>query len=108
MTFNELIQEEKAVDEWLVEGNTFLIPKSEENQLPHKYRPMACLPTTNTLLPGIITEMMHHHRTQQGGLEAEQKGCKRRCGTIDHLLLNKAVSRIANAKNQIVHHLDSL
>ena len=73
--FNELIQEEKAVDEWLGEGKTFLIPKSEETQLPHKYRPITdrkqwSLPTTYKLLPRIITEMMYHHRTQQGGVEA--------------------------------------
>ena len=36
--FNELIQGEEDLDEWLTEGNTFLIPKSEETQLPHKYR----------------------------------------------------------------------
>ena len=41
---------------------------------------------------GIITEMMHHHLTQGGGREAEQKLCKRGCyGTINHLLLNKAM-----------------
>ena len=37
-TFNELYQEEKAVDEWLVKENIFVIPKSEETQLPHKYQ----------------------------------------------------------------------
>ena len=32
--FNELIQEDQEMDEWLTEGNTFLIPKSEETQPP--------------------------------------------------------------------------
>ena len=81
----------------LVEGNTFLIPKirrkSTSSQIPTK----TCLPTTYKLLTGIIIGMMYHHLTQQEGLEAEQKGCKRGCyGTIDHLLLNKA--RLENCK----------
>ena len=29
--FNELIQEDQEMDEWLAEGHTFLIPKSEAN-----------------------------------------------------------------------------
>ena len=32
--FNELIQGDQEMDEWLTEGNTFLIPKSEETQPP--------------------------------------------------------------------------
>ena len=63
---NELIQEENAVNEWLIEGNIFLIPKSDETKLPHKYQPTTC-----KLLTGIIAEMMHHHLTQPGGLEAK-------------------------------------
>ena len=34
--FNELIQGDLEMNEWLTEGNTFLIQKSEESQLPHK------------------------------------------------------------------------
>ena len=70
--FNELIPGEQEMDELLTEGSTFLIPKSKEIQLPHTYRPM----TTYELLRGIITETMYHHLTEQGGQEAEQKGCK--------------------------------
>ena len=45
---------------------------------------------THTPPMGIITEIRHHHLTQQGGREAEQKGCIRgRFGTIDYLLIKK-------------------
>ena len=64
-------EEEGEDDE---EQHRFLIPKSEETQLPHKYRPITCLPTTYKLRTGIMTEMMYHHQTQQGGAEADKKG----------------------------------
>ena len=43
LAFNKLIQEEKVMDEWLTVDNTFLIPTSEDIQLPHKSRPITCL-----------------------------------------------------------------
>ena len=63
------------------------------------------MPTNNIkLLTGIMTEIMYHHLTQQGCLEAYQKGCQRLLwnnsvveqSSTDHLLLNKA--RLENAK----------
>ena len=72
-----LEQGEQPVDEWFTEGNTLLIPKSEETHLPNNYRPIICLPPTYKLLTGIITDATYNHLTQQGAIKAEHKGCKR-------------------------------
>ena len=58
------------MEEWLTEAITLLIPKSEETEQPYKY-----IQITNNYLMEIITEMMYHHQTQQGGPEAEKKRC---------------------------------
>ena len=99
--FNKLIQGEETLDEWLIVGNTVLIWKSEDTQLPHRYRSITCLPTAYKCLTGILTEIIHNHLTQGGLLEAEQKGCKRGCyGTIDQLLLNKATQKLQHKKKK--------
>ena len=54
------------------------------------YRPIACLPTTFTLLTGIIAEHVYGHLDRNGFLRNEQKGCRRNTrGTKDQLLIDK-------------------
>jgi hypothetical protein len=45
--FNKLI-EENSIPEWLTAGVTYLIPKNENTANPKNYRPVTCLPTTQT------------------------------------------------------------
>ena len=56
---------------------------------------------------GIVREIMYDHLIQEGGQEAEQKGCKSGCDrTIDHLLTNQGhTQKLKNEKNQIIHSM---
>ena len=41
---------------WFTQGVTYLLPKSNETNIPKNYRPITCLPTMYKILTSIITE----------------------------------------------------
>lgn len=90
--FNRLLKEKEAPPSWLLEGDTSLIPKNNETQLPNKYRPICCLSTTYKLFTGLIAENIYEHLSSGNYLEKEQTGCEKSClGTKDQLLLNETL-----------------
>ena len=51
--------------EWLIQGQTFLIMKVEQNSgIPTNYQPITCLCTTQNFLSGIIVPKMNRHMAQ--------------------------------------------
>ena len=92
LTFMRIQKGEEEPPEWLTIGNTNLLPKSNETQLPNKYRPICCLSTTYKWLTGIIADAIYEHLDNGKYLEQEQKGCIRnKLGTKDQLLINKTI-----------------
>ena len=90
--FNRLLKGNETAPSWLMEGDTSLIPKTTETQLPKKYRPICCLTTTYKLFTGLIADSIYDHLSSGNYLEKEQTGCRRSCfGTKDQLLLNKTI-----------------
>ena len=41
---------------WFTQGVTYLLPKSNETNIPKNYLPITCLPTMYKILTSIITE----------------------------------------------------
>ena len=92
LIFNKILNDNLETPQWLTTGTTSLLPKSKETELPNKYRPICCLPTTYKLLTGIISDAIYHHLDTQQLLEEEQKGCRRyRQGTKHQLLINSCI-----------------
>ena len=92
LSFMKIQKGEEQSPEWLTIGNTSLLPKSNETQLPNKYRPICCLSTTYKWLTGIIADAIYEHLDTGDYLEKEQKGCIRnKLGTKDQLLINKTI-----------------
>ena len=90
--FNKLLNGEEETPEWFTKGETTLIPKTEQTELPNKYRPICCLNTTYKLLTGMEADDIYKHLERNKALENQQKGCRRSClGTKDQLLINKAI-----------------
>ena len=90
--FTKIIRGEENTPDWLTTGKTNLLPKSNETQLPNKYRPICCLSTTYKWLTGIIADTIYSHLEEGMYLEEEQKGCiKKKLGTKHQLLINKAI-----------------
>ena len=48
--YNLVITNQKQVPQWLVNGITYLLPKSDDTYNPKNYRPIACLITMYTIL----------------------------------------------------------
>ena len=96
--FTRLLRGEEATPSWLTRGDTSLIPKTKETQLPNKYRPICCLTTTYKLFTGLVADSMYDHLTSENYLEKEQAGCRRKClGTKDQLLINMTIFPLENS-----------
>lgn len=101
----ELTKNAEQTPEWLTEGVTFLIPKSEDIENPKNYRPITCLPTTYKVLTSIITEKACIFLESNNLLLKVQKGCCHRSyGCKDQLLINEAILEEVRS----LHDLDRL
>ena len=59
LNFTNILQNPETAPEWLTEGTTYLLPKSQETQNPQDYPPITCLTTTYKILTSTITESMY-------------------------------------------------
>ena len=90
--YNHIINTPEEAPQWLTQGTTYLLPKTEKTKLPKNYRPITCLPTMYKILTSIITERTYNFLENEDMLPTEQKGCKRGSyGCKDQLLVNKMI-----------------
>ena len=75
--YNLVITDLKKIPQWLVNGITYLLPKSDETNNPKSYRPITCLTTMYKILTSILTEYTCSFFTHSGLFPDEQKGCER-------------------------------
>ena len=45
---------------WFIQGVTYLLPKSNEINIPKNHRPITCLPNMHKILTSIITEITYN------------------------------------------------
>ena len=76
--YNNILKNPEQSSEWLTEGVTFLIPKSEDTENFKNYRPITCLPTMCKVLTSVITERAYIFLESINLLPKVQKGCRRR------------------------------
>ena len=101
LNFTNILQNPETAPEWLTEGTTDLLPKSQETQNPQNYRPITYLTTTYKILTSIITERMYTFLEENSILPQEQKGCKRNSyGCKDQLLINKMILENCRKKSR--------
>ena len=90
--YNDTLKNPEKQPDWLTEGLTYLLPKTEETKNPKNYRPINCLPTMYKILTSILTERTYAFLEENELLPTEQKGCKRGSyGCKDQLLINKMI-----------------
>ena len=76
--------------QWFKQGITYLLPKSNETNIPKNCRPITCLLTMYKILISIVTERTYNLLDAYNILAFEQKGCKKGSyGCKDQLLFNK-------------------
>ncbi|XP_042889217.1 uncharacterized protein LOC122264411 [Penaeus japonicus] len=99
-SMNDIIDQPESIPDWLTEGVTYLLPKTQETENPKNYRPITCLNTIYKTLTSIITDRMYNFLEENQMLPNEQKGCKRNSyGCKDQLLINRMI--LENCKT---HH----
>ena len=97
--YNLVITGAKQIPQWLANGITYLLPKSDETNNPKNYHPITCLTTMYKILTSILTEYTYSLLIDSGLFPDEQKGCKRRSyGCKDQLLINKMI--LENYRNR--------
>ena len=86
--------------QWLVNGITYLLPKSDETNNHKNYRGIICLTTMYKILTSILTEYTYSFLIDSGLFQDQQKGCKRgSCGCKDQLLINKMIIKNCHNRN---------
>ena len=99
--YNDIIKRPEECPEWLTQGVTYLLPKTEETQNPKNYRPITCLPTMYKILTSVISERTYNFLESHDLLPREQKGCRRGSyGCKDQLLINKAIIEEVKSKKR--------
>ena len=92
IAYDDILKNPEKQPDWLTEGLTYLLPKTEEMNNPKNYRPITCLPTMYKILTSILTERTYAFLEENELLPTEQKGCKRGSyGCKDQLLINKMI-----------------
>ena len=98
LNFTNILLNPETAREWLTEGTTYLLPKSQD---PQNYRSITCLTTTYKILTSIITERMFPFLEENSIPPQEQKECKRNSyGCKDQLLINKMILENCRKKNR--------
>ena len=98
---NNVMDNPQNSPEWLCEGTTYLLAKSEETENPKNFRPITCLSTTYKLLTSILTDRTYQHLEKNNLLPLEQKGCRRGSyGCKDQLLVNKMILENCRAQHR--------
>ena len=73
--FQDLLDQQQALPQWLVTGRTTLIMKDpNKGPVASNYRPITCLPTTWKLLSGIMADKLIQHLDGNNIMASEQKG----------------------------------
>ena len=75
--FTTILQNPDVMPDWLTEGITYLLPKSQQTKNPKNYRPITCLTMMYKLLTSILTNRMYSLLEQNQLVPQEQKGCVR-------------------------------
>ena len=89
---NHILSNPNDVPDWITEGVTYLLPKSEDTHNPKNFRPITCLTTIYKLMTSILTERMYIFLSTNNILPNEQKGCKRNSyGCKDQLLIDRMI-----------------
>ena len=99
--FNEILNRPYLTPDWICQGTTYLLAKTNDTDHPKNYRPITCLSTTYRLLTSILSERTYKHTEEHNLFPIEQKGCRKGSyGCKDQLLINKMVLENTKAKHR--------
>ena len=102
--FQRWVEQPDAIPEWITEGRTVLLPKSEDLSSERDYRPITCLNTCYKLFTSMIASYMKDHADRNGIWDKSQLGtCTGVLGTVDQLIVDNAImDEVRNQKRHLV------
>ena len=87
-----VVNGELEVPQWVVTGQTVLIPKTKEASRPEHYRPIACLNTIYKIITAVMERVLRDHVTKHNILPPEQFALQKgRGGCLDALMIDSMV-----------------
>jgi len=90
--FNQVMEDDGSIPDFLVQGITYLLPKSRDCEDLSKYRPITCLCTIYKIYTACISEKIYKHLETNKLLAEEQKGCiKNSQGCKEQLIIDLVV-----------------
>ena len=90
------------IPEFLVQGITYLLPKSRDWEDPSNYRPITYLCTIYKIYTACIAEKIYKHLETNKLLAEEKKGCiKNSQGCKEHLIVDSIVLEQAHKVTEI-------
>ena len=90
--FDRWVEQPDEVPQWLAQGRTVLLPKTEELDNEKNFRPITCLNTCYKIFIGMIGNYMKDHAVRNGIWDRSQLGtCSGVLGTVDQLIIDRAI-----------------
>ena len=87
-SYNKWIDQPDSIPDWITQGRTVLLPKTESLSNERDYRPITCLNTCYK----IFTGMMKEHADRNNIWDRSQLGtCSNVLGTVDQLIIDNAI-----------------
>jgi hypothetical protein len=100
--FNQFMEDAGNIPEFLVQGITYLLPKSRDWEDPSNYRPITYLCTIYKIYTACIAEKIYKHLETNKLLAEEKKGCiKNSQGCKEHLIVDSIVLEQAHKVTEI-------
>lgn len=101
---NDLIEHPEEMPEFLTQGITYMLPKTEDTKNPAKYRPITCLPTIYKILTACITNQIYKYCEEKGIMTEQQKGCRRNAqGCKEQLIIDSVMLEQAYKSNRSIY-----
>ena len=99
--FNQFMEDARNIPEFLVQGITYLLPKSRDWEDTSKYRPITCICTIYNIYIACIAEKIYKHLETNKLLAEEQKGCIKNFQGYckEHLIVHSVVLEQAHKNN---------
>ena len=90
--FTRWREQPEVIPDWLTQGRTVLLPKTEDLSSERNYRPITCLNTCYKIFTGMIGKYMKEHAERNNIWDRCQLGtCSGVLGTVDQLLIDAAI-----------------
>ena len=90
--FSRWVEQPDEIPQWLAQGRTVLLPKTEELGNEKNYRPITCLNTCYKIFTGMIGNYMQEHAARNDIWDKSQLGtCSGVLGTVDQLIIDRAI-----------------